>query len=55
MTSTTPTPEFDTIFYREVGCGPDCVVIDGACRCYHQQATTRDFKDQALNDLVPPF
>ncbi|HVB45653.1 MAG TPA: hypothetical protein VNF47_23510 [Streptosporangiaceae bacterium] len=25
----------DTTATPGTGCGPDCIIIDGACRCYH--------------------
>jgi len=37
------------------GCGPDCVYIDGTCRCYHGEPTTTQFTSLELNRVVPPF
>ena len=36
------------------GCGPDCVLIDGTCRCYHGDAVT-DPAPAWLASLNPPY
>jgi len=52
MTAALTTPVNDD---PPVPCGPDCLYIDGACRCYHGESVPADFDNPALNNLTPPF
>ena len=38
MTATADT--LDTIDFLDDGCGPDCIYLDGACRCYEGGLST---------------
>ena len=37
-----------------VGCGPDCVLIDGTCRCYYGD-TVIDPAPAWLASINPPY
>ncbi len=39
---------------RTAECGPGCVYLDGACRCYHGETATQP-EPESVRDLVPPF
>ena len=43
----TQTPPSDT----DAGCGPDCVLIDGECRCYFGESVTEPMPAW-LEDIV---
>jgi hypothetical protein len=52
MTTTrTPNPPADV---QGAECGPDCIYLDGACRCYHGEPAT-DPLVQQLRGIQPPF
>ena len=36
------------------GCGPDCVLIDGTCRCYHGETVAEPVPEWMLA-IDPPF
>ena len=55
MTPTTRTPNVPATSIPAPECGPDCVYIDGTCRCYHGEPTTTQFTSLELNRVVPPF
>lgn len=35
-------------------CGPDCIYLDGACRCRHGEIDTTPMPAE-LASIVPPF
>lgn len=39
----------------DFSCGPDCVIIDGFCRCWYGQAVSADFDEEWMNNIEPPF
>lgn len=45
--TTTATPEV-----TQPGCGPDCIYLDGYCRCHHGENVSGDVR---LNDLDAPY
>ena len=53
MTATPDTPGFGTITNHQTGCGSECIVIDGACRCYHGEPAGPDL--DWWTDLDPPY
>ena len=45
----------DATFTTDSGCGPDCTIIDGFCRCWYGRPVSADFDDDRLNNIEPPF
>ncbi len=52
MTATPNPPEAPGIL--EPGCGPDCVSVGGACRCYVWETVTEPGPEW-MDNIVPPF
>ena len=52
MAATPTTPNLADL--PDTGCGPDCIYIDGACRCYHGEPAEPPEPDW-MTDIDPPF
>ena len=37
------------------GCGPDCVFLDGACRCYEGEAVPTGSRFRWMDHVAPVF
>lgn len=38
-----------------IGCGADCVLLDGVCRCYYGEPVPTAASPTWLNDISLPF
>jgi hypothetical protein len=52
MTTTTRTPDIPATVPAPP-CGPDCVYLDDACRCYHGEPAPP--APAWMDRIVPPF
>lgn len=56
MTTTSTIPDIPAVTDHPcTGCGPDCVYIDGACRCYHGEAIPAELVLAWMQDIAIPF
>jgi hypothetical protein len=53
--TTTHTPNLPAASIPAVECGPDCVYIDGACRCYYGEVVAAQPAPRWMKDIVPTF
>ena len=52
--TTTSTPTQEPFIDPWAGCGRDCVLIDGVCRC-NSYAPVTDPDPEWMDRIVPPF
>ena len=53
--TTTCTPNAPATDTPAPECGPDCIYIDGACRCYHGEAAPSEPAPAWADDFTIPF
>ena len=53
--TTTSTPNTPATHTPATECGPDCVYIEGACRCYHGEPAPAQPAIAWTDSIVAPF
>jgi len=50
-----PATDLTDIDFLAPGCGPDCIVIDGACCCYAGRTVSPEPVFAWEKELIPPY